>query len=568
WWLVAIAVTVPPTGARPPVAAPNAPPATDTALPGGAVARLGQTRLRHADRPTCVAFAPDGKTFVTGSQDGTVRAWSVASGELVRMTQKPRQGITALRYTHLGARLAVHYPTENVIRFLDPETLQETGAVPLTNRHRFAFSPDGTWLAASDTAGNLVVTEVAPDLPKLELSQADVFDFRPDGKALAIGSTKGTVAVHLVTGGKPTFKLTNAGAVRGLAFSPDGKRLAVGAQSPEGTDTVRVYATGSDKPVAEIAGMSLPHSWLGSDTLAVGNGSDVGVYNLTNKEFTGRVNGSTGAFAVAPDGGKVVATGTAGLRVRLWDLRTGKQLHAENETFPEPALLVGTAGAQSLFLLAGESAYLWPIGAPGAKPVGALPGRAVSAAAARDALVVGTPDAVCLYTHFDPLKPLPVKPHRTFPKSARTKIVTITPDGNRIAWAEESGTVFVTDSAGKHRTQLPAVTASVLALQFSPDGTKLAQFGRDGFLRLWSVGGEGAAPGELWKVRLGRGQRATIAFSPNGQLIAAASLAQVPVFHVADGTEVFKVDRYSDQGLAQHAVFSPDSRLLVFGSST
>ena len=34
-------------------------------------ARLGQTRLRHADKPTCVAFAPDGKTFITGGDDGT-----------------------------------------------------------------------------------------------------------------------------------------------------------------------------------------------------------------------------------------------------------------------------------------------------------------------------------------------------------------------------------------------------------------------------------------------------------------------------------------------------------------
>src|SRR5262245_18807344 len=46
-------------------------PATQPAKPqpaalSGVVARLGQTRLRHADKPTCVVFAPDGKTFITG----------------------------------------------------------------------------------------------------------------------------------------------------------------------------------------------------------------------------------------------------------------------------------------------------------------------------------------------------------------------------------------------------------------------------------------------------------------------------------------------------------------------
>src|SRR5688572_9374100 len=50
-------------------------------LPVGAIARLGQTRLRHAEKPTCVVFAPDGKTFMTGGEDGTVRVWSVATGD-------------------------------------------------------------------------------------------------------------------------------------------------------------------------------------------------------------------------------------------------------------------------------------------------------------------------------------------------------------------------------------------------------------------------------------------------------------------------------------------------------
>ena len=34
-------------------------------LPGGAIARLGRTRLRHPDTPTGVVFAADGKTFLS-----------------------------------------------------------------------------------------------------------------------------------------------------------------------------------------------------------------------------------------------------------------------------------------------------------------------------------------------------------------------------------------------------------------------------------------------------------------------------------------------------------------------
>ncbi len=536
-------------------------------LPEGAVARLGETRLRHAEPPTCVAFSPDSKTFVTGGQDGSVRVWSVATGELVNITQKPAMGVAVLRFTHGGTKLAVHHGTESVIRFLDPKTLREVGSTPFINKHRFGFSTDGKMLLTNDAIGNAVVTEVESDLPKLELAGADRFDFRPDGKAVAVGD-KGTVTVHLVTGGKPTFALKELGTVHGLAYSADGKRLAVGARSPEGNDTVRVYEDKNEKPVAEIAGMNLPRMWIDSDTIAVGNGTDVGVYDLKKKDWVGRVRGARGEFAVSPDGTKLVATGTGGLRVRLWDFASGKQMHAENDSFPDPSLMVGSADGKSLFLLATDTAVLWPIGAESAKTVGTLPGLAVSAAVGNGKLVVATAEAVIVYADFDPRKPLPARPTSTFAKSDGAKVVAVSPDGKRVAWAIEGGKVTVADAADKKpRAELPITTTTVMAIAFNPTGDGLAVIGRDTFLRLWGLNDKDAEVKELWKARVGRGQRAAIAFSPDGKYVVSASLAQVPVFNTADGTEVFKVDRYSDDGYAQHAIFSPDSRLLIFGSS-
>ncbi|WP_071529365.1 WD40 repeat domain-containing protein [Gemmata obscuriglobus] len=549
-----------------PPTAPPPKPASSAGLPEGAVARLGQTRLRHAERPTCVAFAPDGSTFVTGGEDGTVRVWSAATGDMVRMTQKTGYGVSAVQYTKSGKQLAVHYTAEHLIRLLDPGTLREIDTVACTGTNRFAFSANGKLLATNDGSGNLVITEVELELPKLELTGTDVFAFRPDGKAIAVGNHDGTVAAHLITGGKRTLHLAGKDRARGVSYSPDGKRLAVGSRAADGTDTVRVY-TDRAALVSEVPEMNVPLAWLTNDRLAVSNGTDAGIYDLAKNAFTAKIRGAAGSVAISPDGSKLVATGNGGLRVRLWDLPSGKQLHAENDRFPAPALMIGTTDGESLFLLSNDAAFLWPVGRQEVKARGVLPGPAVAAAVGGSTLLVATAEGVVAYSEFDPMKPLAAKPTRAFDKSAQARAVAVAPDGHRIAWADSSGAVVLADLMGDERTRLPLVTSSVLALAFSPDGTKLAQFGRDGFLRLWPVNGKGRPADEVWKARVGRGLRATIAFSPDGKLVTAASRAQVPIFSVADGSEVFKTDRHSEEGLAQHVAFSTDSRLLIIGTS-
>jgi RNA polymerase sigma factor (sigma-70 family) len=53
-------------------------------LPGGVLARMGTTRLRHGGAVYFAAYTPDGKGLVTAGSDRTVRLWDLATGEETR----------------------------------------------------------------------------------------------------------------------------------------------------------------------------------------------------------------------------------------------------------------------------------------------------------------------------------------------------------------------------------------------------------------------------------------------------------------------------------------------------
>src|SRR5207237_6201113 len=109
-------------------------------------------------------------------------------------------------------------------------------------------------------------------------------------------------------------------------------------------------------------------------------------------------------------------------------------------------------------------------------------------------------------------------PARTLTEhAADCRAVAVSPDGKKVAYTGNSSKTVIADAAtGKTIRVLPVDTVG-LALAFTPDGEKLVMIGRDGFLRLWAAKdvGEGYA-GDVWKVRVQRGQKGTIAVSTDG----------------------------------------------------
>ncbi|HUG68011.1 MAG TPA: protein kinase [Pirellulaceae bacterium] len=359
----------------------------------------------------------------------------------------------------------------------------------------------------------------------------------PDGKTLIVGEHR-TLQFRDVTTGEPLLAPIIGGGNSALALSPDGKKLVTGSFAGDGV--VKMYDATSGKLQ----------------------------FRLGQHRATGQSDGSVSDVAIDPQG-KVAASASRDMTVKLWDLASGTELRTlTGHTGPVNAVAFSSNGNLLASASHDGTVRLWD-------PVtGELKQTLDDGTHGAFYSVAFSPDGSDLAVGKDYHESVVVwdmnsgtrKQVLHFPNPLEsTRVVAFSPDGKTLMSGSFDGQICLWDlDTGQQRVQPTGPQSKLTDSALSPDGTLLATSSCDGTVTLWDLTQQQAAR----TIQVSTGHVLCVAFSPDGKILATgngygAADYRVLLWDVATGQQIKELFRHGNS--VDSLAFTPDGTAVVSG---
>lgn len=354
-------------------------------LPEGARLRLGTSRLRSEQGVSHLAFAPGGKELLTATYSNKLTFWDIATGKKSREWTVGTYSVYGLAFDKEGKTLAVA-GGDSSIRILDAKTGAERKSLSDPNNRggniSVVLSPDGKFalmLHRYNRQAALFDVEkgtVKHRFQNISTYTPGSFAFTADSKSFVGLWTDNRLNLVDVESGKarnlelnqPAGNVQNtySSRIASMALTPDGKHLVYRATNERNFNVVELAngkrAKAIDRGTGQIYNngtMTItPNSRFFME--AAGE-SAVRIWGLASGKPLRELAAPTSVYqhAMSADGKMVAAS--SGNCIFLWDVSTGKQLHAGHGHSTQVNRLAFSGDGKFVMSVGGSTMRVWDL---------------------------------------------------------------------------------------------------------------------------------------------------------------------------------------------------------------
>jgi len=484
-----------------------------------------------------IAYSSDGKTIVSGSSAGKITLWSATNGKPIsqRIIKGLKSSVIRIAISYDIKKMALELLSDEIV-IVDIDTLRPI-EIPLKGNFAgslcpIIFCPDGKTLVSGSIDDNSIVIWSLSDLKGKNYPIGDSMHFAhslafsSDGRTLAVGGFNSIVLwdmtkkmpIQTIHGGyNKYFKV--------LAFSPGGKIIASGTTDNEiilwyilWQNPLGLTLKGHDQPINCIA-----FSPDGKTLASASNSNKIIIWNLANGINVGThlkkpSEVPISAIAFNPDG-KLLASGSWDHKIIIWDM-----------VMKRPML--------SPFL--GHKSIL----------------NCITFSPDGKTLASGGGDETIIL--WDIKKGVPVA--KLIGHKSSIMSVSFSPDGKTLASGSSDHTIILWDvNTGKSIGHaLKRHKNLVTSIVFNRDGKLLASGGWDQQIVIWDV----AKQEPLGLPLEHKDQIMSIAFSPKGETLVSAGVNSIILWDIATRKRI----PISFKGSSSSIAFSPDGKTIASGN--
>ena len=445
----------------------------------------------HAAAIRAVAISPDGATVATASEDSTVKLWKTVDwSERASLTGTEGVMFWCVAFSPAGRTLAAG-GFDGTVKLYDPSDgkVRQTLQGPTEAITAVAFAPDAHEVVAGsvDKSMRRWKAKTAATATATETITTAAITGDPE-KPTELKSAEAVTALNAIT-------LNVAQPVSSLAFSKDGKQLAVGGGAYRAPGSLQLWdvVKREKKWQGDEFKFGLPAVAFSKDEtrIAVGNFADnfLRMIDATTGKQQKEIRGHRAkvhGIAYSPDG-KRFATASLDRDIKLWDAATNKEIKTlighNDFVF---SIAFAPDGKRLLSGSADRTARLWDV--ESAKELSQLKGHqgAIQQAVfSKDGLLIACASAdgsVRIYQGTTGDFLLTLRGHRN-----KVETVGFSPNGKLIATGSSDKSIRLWDPSNGAELLKLTQDGIVRVVLFSPDGKHLASGCDDKTVKVWDV---------------------------------------------------------------------------------